>query len=47
MYPPQDEWSNSLLINMLEIRREAVYDETGECVTYDELDFIMHTICTG
>ena len=44
-----DEWSITLLRNMLEIRNdkwEAVYgDETG--VTDDELDFMMNAICTG
>ena len=51
VFPPQDEWSIPLLRNMLEIRNdkwEAVYDdETGECVTDDELDFLMNAICTG
>ena len=50
VYPPQDEWSISLIRNMLEIRNdkwEAVYDETGECVTYNELDFMINRFFTG
>ena len=51
VYPQHDDWTVSLLRNLLEVRSnnwEVVYDdETGEVVEEDDVNFMFAAICTG
>ena len=51
MYPQLDNWTVPLLRNLIEVRGgnwEVVYDdEAEECVTDEELNFMINAICTG
>ena len=50
MYPQLDNWTVPLLRNLIEVRGgnwEVVYDdEAEECVTDEELNFMINGICT-